>query len=86
MGETTAVEKEQRKQGDGEIRESDVAAATQTNKARGAGANLIVQMKKMFKLDESRYRKESRFPYYRGYLEGQMKMIRFVETFLREKE
>jgi hypothetical protein len=68
------------------MKESDAVASPQTNKARSAGTNLIVQMKKMFKMDESRYRDELRFPYYRGYLEGQLKMIRFVETVFHERE
>jgi hypothetical protein len=65
--------------------ESDAMVSPQITKTRSAGADLIVQMKKTFKMDESRYRDELCFPYYRGYLEGQLKMIRFVETVFRER-
>jgi hypothetical protein len=68
------------------MKQSEVIATPQAHKARSAEIDLIVQMKKMLKVDESRYRDELCFPYYRGYLEGQLKMIRFVETIFREKE
>jgi hypothetical protein len=68
------------------MKESEAMAMPQANRARSAWVDLIVQMKKQVKMDESRYRDELRFPYYRGYLDGQMKVIRFVETILRGKE
>jgi hypothetical protein len=82
MSEATAVKTEQREPGNIEMG----PIKPEASRDRRAWVDLIIQLKREIKINEKRYSKEKEFPYYRGYLDGQRKMIRSLEWSMSEEE